>query len=204
MDMLVVDPNVSQRLIEERRARGADHHDEVWEGTYVMAPAPNDEHQQVATRLTRVFVEVVEDTGKGQARASINLASDPDNWQQNYRVPDVVVFLNDSPAACHDTFWSGPPDFVIEIVSPWDKSREKLKFYGEQGTRELLLIDRDPWQVELYRESRKSMRLAAKIGVGAKDSLKSDVLPIEIRLSPGKPRPVIEITDVSLQRSWTV
>ena len=133
MDTLVLDPQQSKRLQAERQARGLDRFDEVWEGVYVMAPAPNDEHQQLATRLARPFLDVVEDPGIGVVRLGINLASDPQDWEHDYRVPDVAVFLNNTAAVCHDTFWSGPPDFLVEIISPFDKTREKLDFYSRLG-----------------------------------------------------------------------
>ena len=37
------------------------------------------------------------------------------------------------------------------IVSRDDHSREKISFYEKVGVRELLIIDRDPWQLELFR-----------------------------------------------------
>ena len=133
MDMLVIDPRFSERLIEERRARGIDRFDEVWEGTYIMAPAPNDEHQELIGGFIEVLRNVVDHRGLGKTRPGINLATDPDDWENDYRIPDVAVFLNDSSAVCHGAFWSGAPDFLVEIVSPFDKTREKLKFYGKLG-----------------------------------------------------------------------
>lgn len=204
MDTLVLDPALSNRLLRERQERGADRYDEVWEGTYIMAPAPNDEHQELIAHLLNALFEVVEKVGLGKLRPGVNIASDANDWERDYRIPDVVVFLNGSSAICHDTFWSGPPDFVIEVVSPFDKSREKLDFYGKVGTRELLLIDRNPWQLELFRLQGKTMRLVSKIAPGESDMLKSAVLPIEFRLLASNPRPAIEIADRSLQRSWRV
>jgi Uma2 family endonuclease len=204
MDTLIVDPRVSERLIRERRAHGADQYDEVWGGVYVMSPAPNDEHQELATRLARPLLEIVEDPGLGVVRIGINLASDPNDWERDYRVPDVAVFLTDSPAVCHGTFWSGPPDFLVEITSPWDKTRDKLRFYSDQWTRELLLVDRDPWQLELYRLQHGQLVLVAKMLLGDATLLESEVLPLRFRLSPGTPRPTIEIFSMDLQRSWIV
>ena len=204
MDTLIVDPHVSARLINERRAHGADHFDEVWEGVYVMAPALNDEHQELSTRLARSLLEVVEDPGLGAVRIGINLASDPDDWEHDYRVPDVAVFLHDSPAVCHGTFWSGPPDFLVEIISPWDKAREKMTFYGQIGAREVLIIDRDPWQLELYRLQGKTLAPVAKIALGDATEIESEVLPLRFQLVPGSPRPTIGIFATHLTRSWTV
>jgi Uma2 family endonuclease len=204
MDTLIVDPRVSERLIEERRAHGADHFDEVWEGVYVMAPAPNDEHQELSTRLARPLLEMIEDPGLGVVRIGINLASDPDNWEDDYRVPDVTVFLKNSPAVCHGTFWSGPPDFVVEIISPWDKTREKLDFYSKIGAREVLLVDRDPWHLELYRLQGTGLALVANVSPGEAKPIESQVLPMRLRLILGEPRPTIEIFALDLNRSWTV
>ena len=204
MDKLITDPHVSERLIDERRARGAGKFDEVWEDVYIMAPAPNDEHQEIVTRFARPLLDVVEDAGVGQVRLGINLASDPDDWERDYRVPDVAVFLNDSPAVCHEAFWSGPPDFLVEIVSPWDKTREKLSFYSKIGTRELLVVDRDPWRLELYRLQGQTLAVVAEIAPGDTAAIESAVLPLRFRLVPGEPRPTIDITGTDLARSWTV
>jgi len=204
MNTLVLDPRVSERMIRERHDLGIDQFDEVWEGVYVMAPAPNDEHQGIEVRLARPLLEIVEDADLGVVRPSINLASDPNDWEHDYRIPDIAVFLKDSPAVCHDTFWSGPPDFLVEIISPFDKSREKLEFYGKLGTRELLLVDRDPWQLELYRLRGKKLTLAARLALGDNQTIASKVLPLRFRLLKGKPRPTIEITATDSQRNWTV
>ena len=36
-------------------------------------------------------------------------------------------------------------------MSRFDKSRKKFGFYKSVGVRELLLVDRHPWALELYR-----------------------------------------------------
>jgi Uma2 family endonuclease len=204
MDTLVLDPYVSERLLRERRDRGIDVFDEVWEGVYVMAPAPNDEHQEIETNLARLFLEVVQDTKVGTVRLRVNVASDPADWELDYRIPDIVVFLKGSSAVCHDTFWSGPPDFIVEIVSPYDKTREKLPFYAKLQSRELLLIDRDPWRLELYRLKGKSLALVASTAPGDATAVSSEVLPMTFKLLPGDPRPTIEVTATDLHRIWTI
>ena len=204
MDTLVLDPYVSERLLRERRDRGIDVFDEVWEGVYVMAPAPNDEHQEIEMNLARPLLEVVQDKKLGTVRLRVNLASDPNDWEHDYRIPDIVVFLQGSPAICHGAFWSGPPDFIVEIASPNDKTREKLAFYAKVQTRELLLIDRDPWRLELYQLKRKSLALVASTAPGDPTAVVSNVLPMTFKLLPGSPRPSIEVAAIDLDRKWTV
>jgi Uma2 family endonuclease len=204
MDTLILDPQQSERLLAERHDRGLDRFDEVWEGVYVMAPAPNDEHQDVGGGFIEVLRTIVDRAGLGKARPGVNLAADPVDWQQNYRVPDLAVFLNDSPAVCHGAFWSGPPDFVVEIITPFDKTREKLDFYSRLGTRELLIVDRDPWRLELYRFERGTLTLAQTAAPADATVIQSAVLPISLRLVAGTPRPTIEIAATNSDRRWTI
>jgi Uma2 family endonuclease len=149
-------------------------------------------------------LEIVEDAGLGVVRIGINLTSDPDDWESDYRVPDVAVFLNGSPAVCHGTFWSGPPDIVVEIISPWDKTRDKLGFYSKVGAREVLLVDRDPWQLELYQLQTDRLVQVSTVSPGEAKPIESNALPLRCRLLPGNPRPKIEIVATDLDKSWIV
>jgi len=45
----------------------------------------------------------------------------------------------------------GGPDFAVEILNPGDRTPEKLPFYASVNVRELLVVDRDPWSLELFR-----------------------------------------------------
>ena len=202
VDTLIIDPHVSERLIEERRVRARTDSTKFGRGR--TSCAPNDEHQDLVGGLIEVLRRIVDRRGLGKTRPAVNLASDPNDWEHDYRVPDVAVFLNDSPAICHGAFWSGPPDLLIEITSPFDKTRDKVEFYARLGTRELLIIDRDPWQLVLHRLAGGSLAPVANITPGAKAAVVSSVLPLEFRLLPGQTRPTIDITATDRGRSWTV
>jgi Uma2 family endonuclease len=204
LPLLIPDVNVSASMIEDRRARGIDHHDEVWEGVYVMSPLANNEHQELTTLLAAILVEVVHRSGLGQSFAGVNLTDQPANWQRNFRCPDVVAFLKGNPAENRGTHWFGGPDFAIEIVSPYDRSREKLDFYAKIGTRELLIIDRDPWQLELFRLD--GARLAS-VGVSTLDAplaIESERTNLAFQLVPGQERPQIAVAHSCDGRTWTV
>ena len=124
MVTMICDSLLEERLRAERAASGADGYDEVWEGVHMMAPLPNNEHQLLVGRLTRVLDEIVTDRTLGQVLPGVNVSDRSVGWEHNYRVPDVAVFLNDTRAVNRACFWQGGPDFVIEIVSPQDKARE--------------------------------------------------------------------------------
>ena len=203
MGMLVTDSLLSDRLIEERRRRGADRYDEVWEGMYVMHAYPADEHQKVVNRLSVALTYIIEDAGIGEVRPGVNLASDASDWQHDYRCPDVVVFLHGSSAVCHGAFWTGAPALVVEIVSPDDQTREKIDFYAKVGTRELLIVDRDPWRLELRRHDGRGLPVAA-VGEINGAAIASESLPITLQLVSGDDRPRIVVKHGQTGRQWTV
>lgn len=204
MAALIQDLDLSRQLIAERRRLGHDRWDEVWEGVYVMNPLPNDEHQEIQLRLGAVLLEVIDAPRLGKVRCGVNVSDRVAEWEKNYRCPDVVVFLNDTKAVNHDTFWYGGPDFAVEIVSPSDRSREKLDFYSKVATRELLLVDRDPWSLELYRHDGERLVLVGAPTPGKFDWLTSEVVPLQFRLVTGELRPEIEIVHSTSQKQWRI
>jgi Uma2 family endonuclease len=204
MAVLVTDRNVEERLKAEREFSGADRYDEVWDGVYVMPPMPNDEHQQLVMRMGSILQELVGWPGLGEVRAGVNVSDREDGWEHNYRVPDLAVFLHGGAAKNCGTHWCGGPDFLVEIVSRDDQSRDKLPFYQALGTRELLLIDRDPWALELHQLRKKQFMKAGPITPQRPETLISDVLPLAFCLMPGSARPMIEITHQKDQRRWLV
>lgn len=204
MTVLIRDPEMCDRLRSERQSTGLDRWDEVWEGVYVMAPLPNDEHQAIQANLTGILLAVVGWSGKAGVRAGVNVSDRVDGWQHNYRCPDVAVFMKGTKAQNMDTFWFGGPDFAVEIVSPEDSSRDKLGFYASVGVRELLVIDRAPWQLELYRLAAGKLLPAGTSVATSPEMLRSEVVPLSFRLIPSGARPAIEVTHHDSAQHWLV
>ena len=202
MATLIADPGVEQRLIAERRARGADRKDEVWDGVYIVMPDPNVEHQRLVMRLGVVFSEVVNPPAGGDVFPGLNLSDRAEDWKENYRCPDVAVFLSGNTAQVFEAHICGPADFLVEIVSPNDKTREKFDFYGGLGVRELLVIDRQPWSLELYRLRGNELVPAGRSSVSQSDVVASVVLPLSFQLFPAQPRPEIRIAEIGGVRTW--
>ncbi len=204
MPTLITDTELERRLLAERVATGADRYDEVWEGTTMMTPMPNDEHQQIVSRLISIFEEVIGWPGLGDIRPGVNISDRKDDWKQNYRVPDVAVFLAETAAENCGGFWYGGPDLVVEIISPGDETRNKLPFYESIRTREVLLIDRDPWQLELYRLRDDALRLAGMSALHQPGTLSSQVLPFTFALIAGESRPEIAVSHTAARKQWKV
>ena len=204
MPLSIHNDEVEAEIIAVRQATGADRWDEVWDGVYVMPPWPNTEHQYFQTRFTTIFDMVVGLAGNGVVYAGANVSDRKVDWQENHRSPDVLVYLNGTPAENCGAFWYGGPDFAIEIVSPKDFSRKKFEFYAKVGVRELLIVDRQPWRLELYRLVDGRLAQAAESTPESGGALRSDVVPFTFRLIPGGARPQIEVAHHDGVRRWLV
>ncbi|MEX2288395.1 MAG: Uma2 family endonuclease [Planctomycetaceae bacterium] len=204
MRSLILDPILEAQFLAERKATGADRYDEVWDGIYNAVPKVDDEHQALVTGLSSTLCQSVSWTALGDVRAGTNVTNRTDNWTQNYRCPDVAVFLRNTRAENRDTHWLGGPDLAVEVISRHDRSREKLDFYAKVGTRELLIVDRYPWALELYRLGAGKLELVAVSTPGDPKVLVSQVVPLSWQIVPGKDRPGIAVTHADGKQQWTI
>jgi len=202
--MIVREPWTEAQIKAQRAETGADRHDEVWEGVYVVSPMPNNEHQRLVAGLVFVLYNIVETPKLGIVCPGVNVSDRDEGWTHNYREPDVAVFLKATKARNRRTHWVGGPDFAVEILSPDDPAREKLDFYAKVGVRELLIVDRDPWKLELYRLVGESLEVVDRTSIASGSRLESQVLPIAFRLIPGDDRPLIEAIHTEGQGRWSI
>jgi Uma2 family endonuclease len=175
--VLVKDADRADDLIAERRRLGADRYDEMWNGIYVLQPTPILWQQELVSELGAIFGEVVKRPGPGHVYLGANVSDRRKGWEYNYRVPDLVVILNNSRAVDCRTHFQGGPDFLVEIQSPGDDTEEKVPFYGKIGVRELLIIHRDKRTLRLLRLEGEELVLVRPTILEGKEWLVSAVLP---------------------------
>ncbi len=204
MPILIENPRWEARIRRRRQITGADRYDETWDGVYIVSPLPDDEHQRLIASLATVLTLLVSFPGLGEVRPGVNVSDRVRGWKDNYRIPDVAVRLNDGRARILKKHWVGGPDFAVEVISKGDRSRKKLDFYASLGSREVLIVDRDPWSLELY-SLRGDQLIPSGVGrVGTPEALASTVLPLTFRLVAGEPKPQIEVVHNPDGRSWRV
>lgn len=204
MAILIDNPKWERRLLRKRRLAGAHHHDEVWNGVYIMSPLADDKHQKLVGGLTTVLNLTIGFPGLGEVRPGVNVSDRVRGWKHNYRVPDVAVRLNEGGARILKNHWVGGPDFVVEVVSERDRTREKLGFYAKIGTREVLIIDRDPWSLELYSQKSGQMIPSGVARPEAPMTLASTVLPLTFEIEADNPSPRIRVTHRPDGQSWRI
>ena len=202
MPVMSYDPAWEARIRAELDNPDVNRREEVWEGVLVVPPMANNLHQFIVMDLAFAFRAVANHAGDS-VLPGCNVSDRDKDWLTNHRIPDVAVYLATNPAKDAGTHWVGGPDLLVEIVSPGEDPRTKNDFYAKINTREVLIVDRDPWAVELYSLQGGKLVLVGTSDATTSAVLTSNVLPLTFQLRPGTPRPTIVVTHTSTAQSWT-
>ncbi len=148
------------------------------EGELVMSPAPAPDHQVVSGNIYLLLRMAVR--GKGVVLYSpLDVYLDLENAYQ----PDIVVILKGSKAKITRKGVYGPPDVVVEILSPstaYYDLRVKKKVYERAGVREYWIVDPMERSLEIYTNSEEGFKLTSR--VVEKGKVFSKVLDIDLDL----------------------
>jgi Uma2 family endonuclease len=143
--------HVTDEELAERHRRGLDRFDEMWKGVLHMAPAPAYEHQRMVMAIARFLGALCEDQRRGVLAIGINVFNEA-SAAPDYRIPDFTfIAAGREHLLAPDGVRGGGPDAVIEIRSPDDESYDKLPFFAQLGVRDVVVIDRDTKEPEVYR-----------------------------------------------------
>jgi len=121
---------VVEAWLEERRGRGLDGRDEVWEGVYHVAPHEHGRNGAVAMRLVLLLDAPTKAVGL-LAGGSFNLGQPKD-----FRVPDLG-YHRGSP----DSLYFSTAALLVEVLSPDDETYAKFDFYARHRVEELWVVD---------------------------------------------------------------
>ncbi|MGH2533247.1 MAG: Uma2 family endonuclease [Thermomicrobiales bacterium] len=100
------------------------HRYELIEGDLYVSPAPSRWHQRLNGRFYLLLHHAVEVTGWGEVYyAPLDVLFTDDNYVQ----PDLLVIRKERLDIFHEDRFEGPPDIVIEIVSPSNPSYDEVK-----------------------------------------------------------------------------
>ena len=141
--VLIEDSRVADEFIADRRARGQDTYDEVWEGVYHVTPAGTAVHAHVQALVVALLVEHARVIGE-YAAGPCNIGS---GGKDNYRVPDAALFAG----APVEQLYLPTARLVAEVRSPKDSTYAKRAFYAQHGVEELLVIDPLAAELEVWR-----------------------------------------------------
>jgi hypothetical protein len=137
-------------IIARRRQLGLDHHDEVWEGVYHMAPYAHSRHGKVELRLAMLLDPYAKAAGLDLVGA-FNLGEGP----EDFRVPDLGV-RDPGP----DAVYLPTCRVAVEVLSPEDETFAKFAFYAARGVAEILVADPDTRTARCWALTSKEYQAA--------------------------------------------
>ena len=137
---------------------------EIIDGVHYVSPSPVTRHQRVVLRLAHLIAGYLESHPVGEA----------------FVVPDLIYLANEHAHFLTDKNLQGPPDLVIEIVSPGTKRRDehlKRDLYERVGVGEYWLVDPKRNIVVVYRQGKSGFKLPQLRSAAAGHVLRTDLLP---------------------------
>lgn len=123
---------------------------EVIEGELVVTPSPSLRHQRIVGRLFRSLGGFVEENELGEVFIS---PLDVLFAEGDYLEPDILFVGRGREEILTDRGIEGPPDLVVEILSPSTEARDrgvKLERYRHYGVPEYWVVDPDERTVEVW------------------------------------------------------
>jgi Uma2 family endonuclease len=164
-----------------------------WEGrweliqgeAYAMTPAPSLEHQRISVRMvSELFAAIGEAKRKAGGGDCEVLAAPCDVFLFENTVvqPDLLVVCD--PAKKSARGIEGPPDLVVEILSPATGSKDTVRkrwLYESAGVKEYLIVDPMERVGELLRlDDLGRYQTAARLEWGAQVAVLGDTIPLTL------------------------
>jgi Uma2 family endonuclease len=120
---------------------------------YAMSPAPRRRHQEISGEIFRQTANALWGTSCRvyDAPFDVKLSTDEDDDAPTVVQPDITVTCD--RAKLTQQGMTGPPDLVVEIVSPDSgliDRRRKFELYERFGVREYWIVDQDEKVVEVW------------------------------------------------------
>ncbi len=154
---------------------------ELTEGRLIMPPHPTRSHQYAVLELAVLLREFVRRRDLGEvyvAPLPVRL------WSDKVREPDVLFMAREHADRMSEQYF-GPPDLVMEVISPGtgrtDRS-EKAAEYARAGIREYWIVDPDARTVEVLALAGHEYELRGAWSVGeiaASAVLRGFEVPVE-------------------------
>jgi Uma2 family endonuclease len=129
---------------------------EVIDGVLAVTPAPTGAHQLVVSNLVRILGTFARDHALGVVLPS---PVDVLFGEGDYFEPDVVYLRAERRHLLGDRGIEGPPDLVVEILSPSTERRDrgiKLERYRHFGVPEYWIVDLEVASVEVLRLAERA------------------------------------------------
>ncbi len=143
---------------------------ELLDGDLYRVPAPTTRHQRVLRKLLGTLDRHVSANDLGEVFSSpVDVILGQGNTREVTQ-PDIVFIgkMQHDIIKLHGI--EGPPDVVIEILSPGTKERDrgyKRTLYARHGVREYWVVDPDEQTLEVYSGGTDGLNLTARLNAAS-------------------------------------
>jgi Uma2 family endonuclease len=123
---------------------------EIIDGELVVTPSPTGRHQRIVTDMVTLLNVFVRSHDLGQLFTG---PLDVLFAEGDYLEPDILFVRGDRAQLVTDRGVEGPPDLVVEVVSPSTAARDrgiKLERYRLYGVPEYWVVDPEERTVEVW------------------------------------------------------
>jgi Uma2 family endonuclease len=136
---------------------------ELMEGElFVVSPAPSTRHQAVSMNLSVALVLALQRPGLARVfHAPTDLVLSPTNVLQ----PDLMVIGTSNTSIITPRAVEGPPDIVVEILSPGSLDRDefiKRRLYQQFAVREYWVVDPESGSIVAHRLDQGTYGIRAR------------------------------------------
>ncbi len=148
---------------------------EILDGELFVVPAPNTQHQRLLLRIADFLHHYSNERKLGEvfvAPCDVVLSD------ETILQPDILFVCDDRSNVVGEANIAGPPDLVVEILSPGTRARDleiKRKIYAGFGVREYWIVDPEAQTIEVLVLDKQGYRTAGIFGLA--DRLSSPVFP---------------------------
>jgi Uma2 family endonuclease len=139
-----------------------DRHYEIIERALYEIPSPTSVHTATIFNLIALLLPIVANVQGRSFTAPLDVFIPGGDPVQ----PDILVVLSDGDARLELRGIVGPPDLVIEIVSPSNRGRDLLTrraLYARADVQEYWLVDPDARTIEILALDCDTFHLAAAV-----------------------------------------
>jgi len=148
---------------------------EIMEGELYVTPSPSLQHQRITAKLERMLARLLDDSGLGEVYFSpADVVFDEENVVQ----PDIFFIRSQRLDIIHQNFVKGPPDLVVEVLSPGTKHRDlkiKSALYARFGVPIYWVVDPLAHWIEVYLLENHAFRSVGRFGEN--DTIELEGLP---------------------------
>jgi Uma2 family endonuclease len=127
----------------------SDERIELINGEIIVSPTPVPKHPGDQFNISFLLGKLLPIVGGRVYTAPLEVYLDKDNRPQ----PDVMWIAPDSRCVIAEKRLEGPPDLIVEIISPSTERQDRVKklhLYEHYGVREYWIVDYEPGLIEVW------------------------------------------------------